>query len=269
MEFYYFGGHIGSNLISILDESHFSGVLFTYDARQGDFFTRLARDIKYTEKIKYMIAIRPYAISPQYLCMINQSINEIMPNRLELNLISGHIKDHEKDVGGILGNVNDSSSNIDRSEYLIEYINVLEEMKKDKKNQVPEYYVSTSNKFVFEACRSLNVKMIIPHRNYKHGCWILKSEYNTVIEKGEPFSLDGQTSLISLGPIIRETQEEIDALEKPYVTYDTEYYTYNEFVLFVKKLESEGIKQIMVNGWPQEERKYVIKFIKKYKEENK
>jgi hypothetical protein len=56
----------------------------------------LARDIDLTKKIKYMIALRPYNISPQYLTMINQSINQIMPDRLQINFISGYIKPHEK-----------------------------------------------------------------------------------------------------------------------------------------------------------------------------
>jgi hypothetical protein len=54
-----------------------------------------ARDIDISKKIKYMVAIRPYAISPQYLVMMNHSMNDIMSNRVQFNLILGHIKEHE------------------------------------------------------------------------------------------------------------------------------------------------------------------------------
>jgi alkanesulfonate monooxygenase len=122
MEFYYFGGYFDEGFISRLEESGFSGVMFTYDSTQGDMFTQIARDIKHTEKIKYLVAIRPYTISPQYICMINNSINKIMPGRLQINLISGYIKDHEANFGGIIGDTNDSSSNIDKSKYIINYL---------------------------------------------------------------------------------------------------------------------------------------------------
>ena len=61
--------------------------------------------------------------------MINESIKNIVPNRLQLNIISGHIKEHEKDFGGILGDVNDLSSKIDRSNYLIKYLDVVNNLK--------------------------------------------------------------------------------------------------------------------------------------------
>jgi hypothetical protein len=269
MDFYYFGGHIGSSLMKDLDDANFTGVLFTYDAMQGDFFTRLARDIKHDQKIKYMIAIRPYAISPQYLCMVNQSINEIMPDRLQINLISGHVKPHEQSVGGILGDINDSSSNIDRSNYLIKYVEMLEELRKNPRNQIPDYYVSTTNRFVFDASSALNSKMIIAYRNYRHGCWVIRSEFDQILEKGDPFSLDGTRSMISLSPIIRKTQEEIDVLDKPYLTYDTDYFTYEQFDAFVKKLESDGVKELMLGGWPESERNIIIKFVKEYTENNR
>jgi hypothetical protein len=266
MDFYYFGGNMHTTIVTDLNNAHFTGVLFTYDATQGDFFTRLARDIRHDEKIKYMIAIRPYTISPQYLCMISQSIEEIMPKRLQINLISGHVKPHEQSVGGILGDVTDSSSNVDRSNYLIKYVQMLEDLRKDQRNHIPEYYVSTTNRFVFDASCDLNSKMIIAYRNYKYGCWVLKSEFDQIIEKGDPFSLDKTQSMISLSPIIRKTQEEIDALDKPYLTYDTDYFTYEQFDTFVKKLEGQGIKELMLGGWPEEERDIIIDFVKKYKE---
>lgn len=268
MNFYYFGGNIEGNLLRDLHDSHFAGTLFTYDAMQGDFFTRIAKDIKMNETFKYMVAIRPYSISPQYLCMINQSINEIMPDRLQINLISGHIKPHEENVGGIMGDVTDSSSNIERSNYLIRYIEMLEDLRKNPKNQIPDYYVSTTNKHVFQKSVELNSKLIIPYRNYVHKCWILKSENDIIIEKGEPFSLENTHSMISISAIIRETQKEIDEMEKPYLTYDTDYFTYDQFEQFVKQIEAEGIKDLMITGWPYEEGQRVIKFVKRYVENN-
>jgi hypothetical protein len=107
MEFYYFGGVMGNTnslkTPSKLEAHNFSGVMFTHDIPEGDMFVKTAVDINPDEKIKYLVAIRPYTISPQYLSMINRSMDNIDRDRLQINLISGYIKDHEDCVGGVVG----------------------------------------------------------------------------------------------------------------------------------------------------------------------
>lgn len=271
MKYYYFAGgdHTKKrrrrNPISVLEDHGFSGVLFTYNSLQGDYFTRIARDIDLSQKIIYMIAIRPYAISPQYLTMINQSISSIMPNRLQINLISGHIKEEEKNFGGILGNVTDSSSNIDRSNYLISYIEELDKMKQKNKNKYhPDFFVTTTNEYVFDAASKLNNKMIIPYREYKRGFWSIYTnrEKSDHFVPGKKINLKNEKVMISVSPVIRKTQKEIDSLDKKMWTIDTEYFTYESFNNFVKKLELEGINHLMVHAWPIEERYEIINYIK-------
>jgi len=275
MDFYYFGGHFGDKQVSDIEDHYFSGILFTYDISQGDFFTRVARDIDLTKKIKYMIALRPYAISPQYLFMINQSISNIMPNRLEINLISGHIKEHEKNKGGIIGLVNDNSSNIDRSNYLIEYVKVIDQMKKNKEyssTPIPDYYISTSNEYVFNVAKQLNNKMIIQYSDYMRGHWNNYINYQTnnqTIEKGSDFDLSGQQVMISMAAILRKTKEEVDELRSVFNTTDTAHFSYDEFEIFLEKLKKDGINQLMFIAWPPEEKENFMNFVKYYKEKNK
>ena len=94
MKIYYFGGQasIYATNIDQLEDAHCDGILFTYRQLQGDFFTIIARTLNKNQKIKYMVAIRPHALSAQYLTMINQSMNSIQKDRLQINIIAGHIK---------------------------------------------------------------------------------------------------------------------------------------------------------------------------------
>jgi hypothetical protein len=270
MEFYYFGGRIGDSQVSDVEDHHFSGILFTYDIEQGDFFTQVARDIDLNKKIKYMIAIRPYAISPQYLMMISQSIYKIMPNRLEINLISGSLKEHEKASGGIVGPVNDLSSNVDRSNYLIEYVKVLDEMKKNNENSFHlDYYVSTSNKYVFDIAKQTKSKMIIQYKDYIKKHWTEYIGYQTanqIDKKGSDFDLSGQDVIVSVAPVLRKTKKEIDELPKVLHTTDTVYFSYSEFEEFIDELEKDNINKLMLIAWPPEEVKHFMDFVKYYKE---
>jgi len=282
MEFYYFGGNTDGNQISRLENSHFSGVMFTYDATQGDMFVRIAKDIKPQEKIKYLVAIRPYAISPQYLCMINQSMNEIDPDRLQINLISGYIKDHELDFGGILGETNDSSGRIERSNYLIEYVKALNTMPGNLNTDKPlDFYVSTTNYYVASVVQENNNKAILPYRDYKNGLWTVISKTGGQNISDVPAKLNVSNIMVAITPIIRETQEELDALvdhtlrpvwkkgEKPTQVTDAAYLTYEQFHELVVELEKNGIHQLLMNSYPSSEKTILLNFIKKYVEENK
>jgi len=243
----------------------------------GDVFTRIARDIKHNEKIKYLVAIRPHTISPQYLCMINKSLSLIMPNRVQINLISGYIKDHEKSFGGILGNINDESDRIDRSNYLIEYVNILNTMPGNKTKPVLDFYTSTTNEYVFNATAVNDNKIILPYRDYKNGRWTVIREGRGE-DPGNSFNIDNRKIMLAITPIIRKTKEDLDRSneyaqrpiwkdgEKQSKITDIEYFTYEEFDNFIKELKQKGINEILMNANKEEERERLISFIKEYRE---
>jgi hypothetical protein len=239
-------------------------------------FVRVAKDIKLNEKIKYLIAIRPYTISPQYLYAINQSIDEIQKDRLQINIIAGYIKDHESNVGGIVGDVNDLSSSVERSNYTIKFIESLDEISKNKdpKEQL-DVYISTTNNYVFDAVKKYKNKIILPYSIYKRGFWSdwlkdpsLKIEFDR-----------GETEImLAMTPVIRETEEELQSLAqhamKPVwkkgdvskVVEDVEYFTHETFHEFIQMLEKDNINHLLINAVPRSESKIIVSFIKKYVE---
>lgn len=285
MKFYYFGGLLNSDGSNIddLESNGFDGVLFTYNPYQGDFFVRIANTINKNQKIKYMIAIRPHTISAQYLCMINQSMNEIQKDRLQINLIAGHIKPHEIDFNGFVGEVTDYSSVKDRTNYLIEYIEELAKMEQNKKIEIPDYYVSCTNIFAYEKATKLKQKIILPYAVYKNG-YFLNTDVLGQTKPGAELNISDQKIMLAVSPVIRETQKEIDDefpkdklihtydggsyIDRERITTDTEYFTYDEFCQFIKKLESENISEVLLGAWPTEESPNMVKYIKKYIDEN-
>lgn len=279
MIFYYFGGSLhDKNQMTYLDDLGFKGVLFTYVPHQGDVFTWMVDNIDKSKKIKYLIAIRPHTISPQYLSMIAHSMDKIAPGRLQVNLIAGHIKPDEVDFGGILGEVNDKSSVKDRVNYMIEYLDVLNLM--DTKL---DFYVSCTNPYAFNAAASHNNKIILPYRDYKKGYFDFRKDDGQIVP-GQKLDIKDKNIMLAVSPIIRNTQEEIDSqfpknislrnyygteyLDRKRFTADTEYFTYEDFGVFIKKLESEGIKEVLFNSYSEEERSKLIYFTAKYMKEN-
>jgi alkanesulfonate monooxygenase SsuD/methylene tetrahydromethanopterin reductase-like flavin-dependent oxidoreductase (luciferase family) len=292
VKFYYFGGVMGDKTNikspSNLNKNNFSGVMFTHDIPEGDMFVKTAIDIDPNEKIKYLVAIRPYTISPQYLSMINRSIDKIDRGRLQINLISGYIKNHEEGVGGVVGDINDESGSVDRSNYMIEFLKCLNEMNQDKespgywkdpnhKNKL-DVYVSTTNSYVFEAAKKYGHKIILPYHIYVRGGWsdVLKDTSKLI-----PLEIEETEVMLAITPIIRKTEEELDLLtnhamrpvwrkgEIPKVVLDVAYFTHEQFDDFVRTLEGRGINHLLINAVPSEEVDVIVPFINKYAESRK
>jgi hypothetical protein len=124
MNFYWFGRHNNKDLghvSDLLEDSGFYGWLIPYAAGQPDPFSRIARSLKTEQKLKYLVAVRPYTISHQYLLAISKSLDSIQEDRVRINFVPGLTYDEES-YGGIFSEINDSSSFEDRKKYFCTYI---------------------------------------------------------------------------------------------------------------------------------------------------
>lgn len=262
MKIYFFGGDF--KIIDDIYESRFDGTLFLYNSSSSEFFTLIS---KHYDKLKpnfgYMVAIRPYVISPQYLAMINRSIyRDVTPN-LEINLISGWTKDEEKPFNSFVGEINDQSRSIDKSNYLIKYLEAIDKLKNNSprpEEDVPNIYVSTTNRFVFEAASKYGNKMILPYSRYKRGrveSWPTENPTN--------FDLKDKKYFVSLGPIIRDTQEELNGLEPTNQRDDMVLATPKGLIDILIKIKEDGAEGVLLFAW-EEERRRLLDFIKKNKD---
>jgi hypothetical protein len=247
MNFYLINQDI--ELISEMEDAGVAGNLFTYHTGETDFFTKIARYINPRQKIKYMVAIRPHVLSPEYLVRIHKSIKEISKeDRLQINLIAGDIghNSKEKEIEWTLGPITNKSTTKERSNYLIEYIDLLNKLPQNKK---PDYYISISNEFLLEASLKHNAKMLIP--------WG-QEIYNKI-------DLPYDKVMISLAPVIRKTQEELENLTE----YNLEEiknvrFTYETLTNLVNKFKDQGIKEIIFGARNNEDVKRSIEFVKEY-----
>lgn len=273
MKFYYFGGVLGDNS-SVkspynLNKHHFDGVMFTHDIPQGDMFVRAGLDFRKDEGIKYLIAIRPYTISPQYLAMINDSLNRVHGDRVQLNIIPGYTKDHEDSIKGIVGPVNDQSDKIEKRKYLVDFLESINEMNQNKDLKAPlDFFVTTTNPRVLDAVNKHNNKIILPYSLYKNDMWFKK--FN------RPLEVKSKQIMIAMTPIIRETEEELESLknyalrpvwqsgEVSRVVNDAEYFTHKTFHELIVKLQEDGIEYLLINAVPQVENDVMIPFIRDY-----
>ena len=192
MNFYFINPYF--ELFTEMEDAGITGTLLTYHSKESDYFIKVARDLDIHKKIKYMIAIRPHLISPEYLVRLTEGIKEISEgDRIQINLVSGAVVDEESKMDRIVGPITNKSTTQERSNYLIEYIKLLNQLPKDKK---PDYYVSATNDFTIEAASAYDDKMMIPYHKYIH----------------DKNNLRDKKVMIYLAPILRKTREELDNL---------------------------------------------------------
>jgi hypothetical protein len=99
---------------------------------------------------------------------------------------------------------------------------------------------------------SIGSKMIISHDQYKD----------------KVYDLSNKKIMVAIIPILRETQEEIDSISPNKIMSDYEYMTYDNFKIFIKELENNGINEIMICCWDRKEKRRIHNLVKEYKEEN-
>ena len=76
-------------LSKVIDFYQYDSMLLTFHSDESDYWIKAAHAINTEDKVKYMIAIRPYALTAAYCSMMIDAFNEIDFNRMYLNIIAG------------------------------------------------------------------------------------------------------------------------------------------------------------------------------------
>lgn len=113
-----------------VDKAGYYSMLLVYHSTQPDAWIKCAHALNKKHKFKYMIAMRPYAISPEYFSMMCNAFNELSPNRIMFNIVAGDLQKEEKSVEHALfiGDLIDTSEK--RIEYTAEWIKKLKKINK-------------------------------------------------------------------------------------------------------------------------------------------
>jgi hypothetical protein len=89
-------------LSNTLEKNQYSSILLTYKSNVKDRWMQVANIINPDHKLKYTIALRTYAISPEYTAMMFNSMQEMGRDKIQFNIISGEIADDEDILAGTI-----------------------------------------------------------------------------------------------------------------------------------------------------------------------
>ena len=83
--------------IKILESAGVKSILLPYGATGPDYLSMVPHFLENTSKINFMVALRPYALTPEYAIKTFQTINENYGERLWLNVVAGMLVPEEQD----------------------------------------------------------------------------------------------------------------------------------------------------------------------------
>ncbi len=139
-----------------LETFGYYSVLLTFHSYQPDYLIKSAAALIPGNKLKYMIALRPYHISPQYCAMVTEGFNQIDSGRLIFNWIAGDFdqRNDEPLQLDVFGESESIDSMVKRTTFLRKFVEQFNSF--DIVSVKPEMVFSGFSKYTLETTSMFN-----------------------------------------------------------------------------------------------------------------
>ena len=256
MNFHYmslFEDNSKESLISLSNTVHevgYKSLLLVYDTYLDNAVVNVANTINMDHKFKYIIALRTYSVSPEYLAQMYETFEKIAPGRVTFNIIPGNIKIQEtslKDVVFIEDKIKTPSQ---RDEYTLEWLKKYNKLSMLK--NLPPLMLSGSSIEFQKACIEYGFTNIIKMDHF------LNQKNNGLLEN--------KNQIVSVAILNTDVINEGNKhLNKILGTHDTTLLSGNSDDIIQKLLDLEkmGVSDIMIHKLPVEYRHADIHYIVK------
>ena len=110
-------------LSDTVNDVGYESLLLVYDSFLENAAINVANIINNSHKFKYIIAIRAYSVSPEFVASMYETFEKISPGRITFNIIPGNIKFHETSINDVVFIKNEIKTSGKRDEYTLEWMN--------------------------------------------------------------------------------------------------------------------------------------------------
>ena len=222
----------------LLEKIGYESVLLTFHSESPDYLIKSAAALIQGNKLKYMIALRPYHMSAQYCAMVTEGFNQIESGRLIFNWIAGdsHNRTDEGEQKDFAGNTENINSIEKKKEFLRNF--VLEYDKMPVISAKPEMVFSGYSEYTIDTAGLLNGTTLCMIDDYRNNKELFKNIKN---------------KMVCVNPIILNSSEDINKYKELLVSLGSRLLpiaiigTKEEVKNKLLELENEGITDIMIN----------------------
>lgn len=244
------------SLMSEFEEFGYTFVLFTINSNKADYIPKAAFLLDKT-KMKVMLALRPYLMSPQLHAMIFAGFEQVKEGRVMVNWVNGHGDASLDKVIGLPENFNDSSVRDQLSE---EFFSKLNSVSVDGYSKMPLQVMPINR----ESTISLALK---------HGIFPIM-HYGEFIERYVELSkLNFERIFLEVSVVILKDNEDkevesekiLKQIENKYTRDSTIIGYESDVVNELKRLSSMGVTDFLIGSltYEKESRKVVHNLVRR------
>jgi alkanesulfonate monooxygenase SsuD/methylene tetrahydromethanopterin reductase-like flavin-dependent oxidoreductase (luciferase family) len=237
------------DLVTYLDKCGYYSVLFPYYSLMSDPFIKAAAAIKKDEKIKFMVALRPRALSPEYCAMMCAAFGLIQRNRLMLNIVHGHLAPEEIQ-DGIIDPTNAFASRESTLQYTETFLEKL-----TKKTNFKHLGVD----LVMSGGKSETMKISKRYSNYS------VVGYDNFTEKPDNYrDVAPSKVMVGIKIVIRDSEQECKEYKDKYLNEENLLVsTEGQLLNKIAELELLGVGDLIISSHdPDQEARRVHDFVK-------
>jgi hypothetical protein len=215
-----------------LDKFGYYSILMVYHSLLPDYWIKCSNILDKDLKIKYMPAVRTYALSPEYFSMMYDAFEEIQEDRIVFNVLAGNILPEEKSLDNLIEISHPLDTHHDRVLYTKKWLAALKRIRSDKK--FPSIVISGTSADSLESAVEYGEYSLCMMDDYLENM----NKYSNVKNK-----------MVSAIIVIRDSNEEAFNFIKGLKPYEQKYCiagTEDYVILFIKKLSDYGVTDIMI-----------------------
>lgn len=224
-------------------ESNYYSVLLTYHSRQTDLWVKSIRALDENHKFKYMIALRTYAITPEYFTMIWNSLNEFAKDRFMFNVVAGDLHKNEMTLDNLLlikDFLDDSQKRVDYT-----YLWLKKVKKMLGQNNMPEVVMSgTSEKTLNYASDIADYNLCMSSEFIKNPNLFFKNKKRIVV------------SAVVIRDSFEEAENVVDSSQQSHEKQWTLYGTEDQVLEKIKELKDLGATDFMIRNHSQDKEQF-------------
>ncbi len=240
-----------------LDEFGYYSVLLTVHSRSADYLPKVASVLDRGHSVKYMLAIRPYLLTPQYYMMLLSGLEEIAKDRIMVNWVHGAIGPQEP-FEAILNAPGDLRDPLVRKKHMKDFFEALPKTQMFNPVDNTEYLLSGGSKEVLDLAKEQNMYL-------GTGYDIFLNNYQRYAEYGF------EKIFMQVSLIVRDTDEEALKVKESFVQENINILagSYETVQSKILELHDMGVTDLLVsNAFPSEseERYNIHRFVKSMKD---
>lgn len=225
------------DLSNTLEMLGYKSVLLVTNSKQSDNWIKAANAINPNHNLKYLIALRPYMITASLCAMMIKGFNEISPNRIGLNIVSGEISKAEGSPEKITDIDVDINKKYERLVYIETFLKNLYSIISE--NDRPEILVGSGNKEVIEFSKKYTDISLCMYDDFQ------KNDLSAFKRK-----------MVSVQMVLRDTEYEANKFMFKFKgtrqEKNTIYGTKESVIKKIISLEDEGVTDLLISVIPED-----------------